>query len=187
MRRLAFLVVAFGLSLSATFAAAEPTLPLPDQSGMSIEYGYNYDPQKEITFLLARLFAIYDYGTIWHQDRPKSLRFKVEGAAGSTLTPAHDLIVSANMLALYYPGKLEDQGLRPYLEAGIGAIYTGFRVEGQGQHVNFNPLLGVGCELLQADGRNLFVALRLHHLSNAGIDHDNRGVNSVELQIGRFF
>jgi len=172
-------------SESARVETPEPSLP--DQYGMSVEYGYTYDPSQQLTFLLARVFAIYDYGTVWRIDRPKALRFKVEGALGSTLTPENDLIASANMLALYYPGKLTGASLRPYLEAGIGIIYTQFRVPGQGLHVNFNPLLGVGCELPQANGKHPFAAIRLHHLSNAEIDHDNRGVNSVELQIGRYF
>jgi len=161
--------------------------PLPDQYGVSAEYGYTFDPGQDITFLLARVFAIYDYGTVWRQDRPKALRFKVEGAIGSTLTPRTDLMVSANMLALYYPGRLTGRSLRPYLEGGIGVIYTEFRVKGQEYHFNFNPLLGVGCELPQQNGRNPFAAIRLHHLSNAGIGPDNRGVNSVELQVGRYF
>ena len=161
---------------------------LPDQYGMSVEYGYAFDPHEDdITFLLARVFAIYDYGTVWRQNRPKALRFKVEGAIGSTLTPDNDLMISANMLALYYPGKLSERSLRPYLEGGIGVIYTEYRVKGQEYHFNFNPLLGVGCELPQQNGKNPFAAIRLHHLSNAGIGHDNRGVNSVELQVGRYF
>ena len=161
---------------------------LPDQYGMSVEYGYAFDPHEDdITFLLARVFAIYDYGTVWRQDRPKALRFKVEGAIGSTLTPDNDLMISANMLALYYPGKLSERSWRPYVEGGIGVIYTEFRVKGQEYHFNFNPLLGVGCELPQQNGKNPFAAIRLHHLSNAGIGHDNRGVNSVELQVGRYF
>lgn len=167
--------------------ASSKEAPLPNQHGMSVEYGYTYDPQQDISFLLARVFAIYDYGTVWHQDRPAALRFKVEGAVGSTLTPANDLMVSVNMLALYYPGRVGGESLRPYVEGGIGAIYTQFRVKGQGLHYNFNPLLGVGCELPQEDGKNPFAAIRLHHISNAGFYHENRGVNSVELQVGRFF
>ena len=155
---------------------------------MSLEYGYAYDPrQQDLTFLLARAFAIYDYGTVWRQTRPAALRFKVEAAVGSTLTPENDLMASVNMLALYYPGRLGGTTLRPYLEGGIGIIYTQFRVPGQGLHFNFNPLLGVGCEVPQADGRNPFAAIRLHHISNAELHRDNRGVNSVLLQLGRFF
>jgi lipid A 3-O-deacylase len=166
---------------------APKVAPLPTQYGMSLEYGYTYDPGEDLSFLLARVFAIYDYGTVWHQDRPAALRFKVEAAAGSTLTPDSNLIVSLNMLALYYPGRLTGATLRPYLEGGIGGIYTEYRVKGQGLHYNFNPLLGVGCELPQTDGKNPFAAIRLHHVSNAGLNHHNRGVNSVELQVGRFF
>ncbi|HEY3307640.1 MAG TPA: acyloxyacyl hydrolase [Desulfuromonadaceae bacterium] len=162
--------------------------PLPDQYGMLAEYGYTYDPQQNISFMLARVFAIYDYGTVWRQDRTKTMRFKVEAALGSTLTPGQELMASANMLALfYYPAKFKDRLFRPYVEAGIGVIYTGFRVKGQGLHYNFNPLLGIGLELPQEEGKNFIVAIRLHHLSNAGIDRQNRGVNSVGLQIGRFF
>jgi lipid A 3-O-deacylase len=162
--------------------------PLPDQYGMSVEYGYTYDPHEDISFVLARVFAIYDYGTIWHTERTEAVRFKVEAAAGSTLTPAADLILSANMLALCYPFQLHGPVLRPYVEGGIGVIYTQYRVDGQGLHLNFNPLLGVGCEMPQKDGKNPFVAIRAHHISNGGIYYNkNRGANSVELQIGRYF
>ena len=160
---------------------------LPDQYGMSAEYGYTYSPRENLKFVMARVFAIYDYGTVWRMNRPKALRFKVEGAVGSTLTPENDFMASANMLALYYPGKLVGRTFRPYVEAGIGVIYTEYRVKGQGLHFNFNPLLGLGCELPQSNGKNPFAAIRLHHFSNAEIDHDNRGVNSVVLQIGRYF
>jgi lipid A 3-O-deacylase len=32
-----------------------------------------------------------------------------------------------------------------------------------------------------------WVSLRLHHISNAGLHRDNRGVNSVLLQAGWYF
>jgi lipid A 3-O-deacylase len=162
-------------------------LILPNQYGISGEYGYAFDPRRDINFVMARVFGIFDYGSIWHQNRPKSLRFKVEGAVGSTVNPAGDFMASANILAMYYPGLRAKQSLRPYVEAGIGVIYTELRVKGQGLHFNFNPLLGVGCELPQQDGKNPFTAIRLHHISNGGIYHENRGVNSVELQVGRYF
>lgn len=177
-------------AIAATAAPDYPATvkPLPNQYGMSVEYGYTYDPHEDISFVLARVFAIYDYGTIWHTQRSEAVRFKVEAAAGSTLTPAADLILSVNMLAMYYPFKLHGPSLRPYLEGGIGAIYTQYRVQGQGLHFDFNPLLGVGCEVPQDDGKNPFMAIRAHHISNGGIDYNhNRGANSVELQLGRYF
>ena len=160
---------------------------LPDQYGLALDYGYVFDPSPDRTFVLARGFAIYDYGTVWHQANcPNSLRFKIEGAIGSTVTPSGDLMASANILAMKYPLGVKGK-LRPYGEAGIGVIYTRFKVVGEGLHFNFNPLLGLGLELPRQDGKNIFAAVRLHHISNGGLDHDNRGVNSVVLQVGRVF
>lgn len=184
------------VSAPAVPAPAETTLVkkvsvedtrLPDQYGLAFDYGFVFDPSPSRTFVLARGFAIFDYGQAWRMENcPNTLRFKVEGAIGSTVIPSSDLIVSANMLAMKYPLGLGGK-VRPYGEAGIGVIYTQFRVKGQGLHFNFNPLLGVGLELLQQDGKNIFGAVRLHHVSNGGLDHDNRGINSVVFQVGRMF
>jgi len=160
---------------------------LPEVHGASLEYGYTFDPDEDVSFVVARFFAIYDYGRIWHNSAPKALRFKVEGAAGSTVTPDASLIASANMLAMYYPWLKPNRTFRPYVEGGIGVIYTGFRVKGEGLHWNFNPQLGVGMELPREDGKNPFAALRLHHISNGNLYHNNRGVNSVLLQVGHYF
>jgi len=159
----------------------------PDRFGMSVELAHVYDPGNDIGFALLTAFGLYDYGKVWRQDRPRELCFKVEGALGSTFRPEARPVASIGMLALYFFDRLATQQLRPYFEAGIGAIYTDFRVEGQGLKVNFNPQLGIGVELLHKDAPSSFVALRLHHLSNGSLYHDNRGVNSLVLQVGRFF
>lgn len=161
--------------------------PLPEQFGMSLEWGYVYDPGPDRTFTMVRAFKIYDYATAWRQKRaPNTLRFKVEGALGTTINPEPDFMASFNILAMKYP--LGYRGsVRPYGEAGIGVIYTQFRVDGQGLHINFNPLLGAGLEFPQPDGRHFFGAIRASHLSNAQLNRDNRGVNAVILQVGRIF
>lgn len=159
----------------------------PDRYGMSVELASVYDPGNDIGFALLTGFGLFDYGKIWHQDRPKELCFKVEGALGSTFRPKARAVASLGMLALYYLDRIATPQLRPYFEAGIGVTYTDFRVDGQGLNFNFNPQLGIGAELLQKDGFASFVALRIHHLSNGSLDHDNRGVNSLVLQLGRFF
>lgn len=159
----------------------------PDRFGMSVELASVYDPGNDINFALLTGFGLFDYGKVWRQDRPKELCFKVEGALGSTFRPETRAVASLGMLALYYLDRIATPQLRPYFEAGIGGIYTDFRVEGQGLRFNFNPQLGIGAELLPRDGSASFVALRLHHLSNGNLYHDNRGVSSLVLQIGRFF
>lgn len=159
----------------------------PDRYGMSVELANVYDPGTDIGFALLTGFGLFDYGKVWRQDRPKELCFKVEGALGSTFRPKARAVASMGMLALYYLDRIATPQLRPYFEAGIGVIYTDFRVEEQGLRFNFNPQLGIGAELLHKDAPSSFVALRLHHLSNGSFYHDNRGVNSLVLQIGRFF
>jgi lipid A 3-O-deacylase len=172
---------------SQAAAANAQDARLPTQYGMAAEYSYSFDPSPHMSSLLARFSAVYDYASVWHQPKaPNTLRFKVEGAVGSNVDPGADLIASINMLALKYPLGL-NRTVRPYGEAGIGIIYTEHRVKGQGLHVNFNPVLGAGLELTQQDGKNWFTALRLYHLSNAMLNHNNRGVNSIAIQAGRFF
>lgn len=159
----------------------------PDRYGMTVELGNSYDPGNDISFALLTGFGLFDYGKVWRQDRPRELCFKVEAGLGSTFRPDGRAMASLDMLALYYFDRIATPHLRPYFEAGIGVIYTDFRVKGQGLRFNFNPQLGLGAELLQQDGPGSFFALRLHHLSNGNLYHDNRGVSSLVLQAGRFF
>lgn len=160
---------------------------VPTRYGMSAEFANTYDPVTDISVVLATGFALFDYGEFWHQDRPKELCFKIEGAIGSRVRPNLRTVASIGMLALYYLDMFADREFRPYVEAGIGAIYTDYQVPGQGLRFNFNPQLGLGAELRRKNGNNLFAAFRLHHFSNAELNHDNRGVNSLVLQVGRFF
>lgn len=148
--------------------------------------GLTYDPNNDIDFVQITGVALFDYETVWRHRAPDPLRFKVELSAGVTSAPKTRAMASANILALYFIERLKTAALRPYVEAGIGLVYTDFQVHGQGLRVNFNPQLGVGAEI-KAGERTWFTALRLHHLSNGGLHHDNRGVNSAVLQVGVFF
>jgi lipid A 3-O-deacylase len=159
----------------------------PDRKGVSLELGSSYDPNFNISSILATVSALYDHGRLWDGVRSHTTWFKLEAVAGSMVRPEARVLASINMLALYYPDFIAISGFRPYLEAGIGGIYTDYRVERQGLRLNFNPQLGAGAELRQENGSLNFVGLRLHHISNGGLHEDNRGVNSLLLQLGRFF
>ena len=168
-------------------AGEENTEEVPDRYGAAAVIGYNYDPSENIVFGLLSGFALYDYDKIWPHAAPEALRFKVELSAGTTLKNEKGAILSAGFLALYYLDSLAGRGLRPYIEGGVGGIFTQWRVEGQGSKVNFNPQIGVGTEFSLGSGPPFLAALRLHHISNAGLADDNRGVNSVVFVLGRFF
>ncbi len=157
--------------------------------GAALAYGNTYDPSGDIGFLLLCGVALFDYDRIWPHRAPQALRFKVEGAAGSTVKSEFRgrFVAALSVFALYYLDGLSGKGLRPYMEGGIGVIYTDFEVEGQGLRFNFNPQFGIGAEFPSGSKNPYFAALRLHHISNAGLDDENRGINSVVFMVGRFF
>ena len=104
---------------------------------------------------------------------------------GAIVEPATRLMTSANMIAqFYYPGTSAKK-VRPYLQGGIGIIYTDYKVEGQGWRFNFNPQLGAGFEF--GPDPAWFIEARVHHISNGGLDEENTGVNSAQFMLGRYF
>jgi lipid A 3-O-deacylase len=163
--------------------AAQATVPA--RYGLAVDYGHGYNP-SDLEFVMLSGVALFDYDAVWPHRAPEALRFKVELSAGSATRPSTRLVASANIFALYYLDMLATGGIRPYVEGGIGGIYTDFQVPGQGSRLNFNPQLGIGAEFEVAGG-TYFTAVRLHHASNAGLASENRGLNSVLMQAGRLW
>lgn len=160
---------------------------VPTRYGAGVVAGASYNP-RGVSFLMINGFALYDYDRVWRHLAPEPLRFKVEGNAGIAFFESEvKLTVAADMLALLYLGIPGKPRVRPYGEAGIGIIYTDFRVEGQGLRVNFNPQAGVGMEFDTAAAGTWYAAVRLHHVSNANLADENRGINSLVVTLGRFF
>jgi hypothetical protein len=88
---------------------------------------------------------------------------------------------------LYYLNFWTGKNIKPYVEAGIGVIYTDYTAEGQAYRLNFNPQAGFGIEIQRKTGQTNFLALRMHHLSNGDLNDDNRGQNSVIIMLGQYF
>jgi lipid A 3-O-deacylase len=174
---------------SANTALSEDTdgSNIPTRYGLAAVFGKTFDPVDNIYFTQLSGFIMWDYDKVWHHWAPDPLRFKVEGTAGLTVSPNIRAMVSVGMMALYYLEFIASDRLVPYLEGGIGAVYTDFQVEGQGSRFNFNPQIGIGMEFKVDSGKPFFTALRLSHISNAGLQDENRGVNSAVWMLGRFF
>jgi hypothetical protein len=160
---------------------------VPTRYGLVVGYGQTYDKSEDIGYALVTGVAEFDYDRIWHHPAPESLRFKVEMTLGATTRPWVRGLASVNMMATCYLDRFANARVRPYVEGGIGVIYTDFKVDGQGLKFNFNPQLGAGMELPTASGQSWFAAIRLHHVSNGGLDRENTGIDSVLLTLGRFF
>ena len=161
----------------------------PTESGIFLNSGYTYDPSDGAIFSQISLFRLYDYDRIWKHKAPDNLRFKVEGSVGSSFLDNNDVkfIANAGVLALLYLDRFETDRIKPYLEAGIGAIYTDYRVTGQDYRFNFNPQAGIGIEFKRKGSQNRFVSLRMHHISNGGFGSLNRGQNSIVFAFGQYF
>ena len=159
---------------------------VPTRFGFGLSYGNSFHPDSKIGFILANYLVMFDYDKIWPHSAPENLRFKLEFSLGSTTTPENWPMGSAAMMALYYLDFLDSEVVRPYIEGGIGLIYTAFRVEGQGSRLNFNPKAGFGFEF-PIGRESLFTSLRWDHLSNAYLNEDNTSIDSVVLMFGAYF
>jgi len=142
-------------------------------------------PSKGTYFSQVSFSTLRPYMLFRKKPAHNKLKMVIESAIGKAWGEYDGVMVSAGMLAHRY---LVDPGarrLRPYVEAGIGLIYTSFRIDGQGLHWNFNPQAGIGLEYLDTDNLRYFSSLRFHHVSNGGLDDDNKGINSIMLTFGR--
>ncbi len=185
-----------GLLVSLCLCCLLPASPVHAQNeagrchetryGVALLAGKVYDPQS-IGLLLVQGQLLLDYSRVFRHRAPESLRLKLEANAGLTTDGRQRALLSLNMLALKYLPRFTSGRWTPYVEAGIGLIYTDFRVDGQGLNFNFNPQAGVGVEYALPSGAALTSALRLHHVSNGNTYHENRGINSVLLMIGYLF
>ena len=191
--RLFFMLVmtfcACSIALSGQAMAAEKAADrnIPPRYGLGLSLGLAYLPSDARNFMNITGFALYDYEDIWPHRAPQQLRFKVEASLGGTLRSDTDVMASAGFLALYYFDGFRTRLLRPFGEAGVGIIYTDYKVRKQGSRLNFNPQAGLGLDITPESGPDFWTSIRLHHLSNAGLKKDNRGVNSLVFQLGIYF
>ncbi|MBE0500499.1 MAG: acyloxyacyl hydrolase [Desulfuromonadales bacterium] len=167
-------------------AAAERETYAPARYGFALLTGSAYDPDL-IGLVLLQGQLLLDYEQIFWHRAPDDMKIKFELNAGLTLDGRERGVLSVNMMALRYYERYALAGATPFVEAGIGLIYTDFRVDGQGLRFNFNPQVGFGFECPLSSGGALTTALRLHHLSNSSFYKENRGVNSALLLIGYLF
>ena len=165
--------------------------PVAPRYGMAVSYANTIGLHDNYGSATITGIGLFDYSSVWGHSAPRALRFKVELTAGARVAGAQperqdgSFLCSANMLALYYLDFLTNEVVRPYIEGGIGLIYTSFQVYNQGSYVNFNPVAGFGVEWFPNDyGPVVFSALRAGHYSNAGLVSPNTGVNSLSMQLG---
>lgn len=156
----------------------------PNLAAFSLKAGNLFTPNDHTHFTLLTYSSLRPYTLLLDEPAHEMLKTKYELSIGYADGDYSGTMVSANMIAHRYltpPSK----GARLYLEGGIGLIYTKFKIPGQGLHLNFNPLMGIGFDLGDARNRRYFVSLRISHISNGGFDRHNKWSDSLVLSIGR--
>ncbi|SDP48668.1 acyloxyacyl hydrolase [Desulforhopalus singaporensis] len=181
------IVTTFFAGLFTAEGSVAFSLSSPEKTGVAISGGSSYDPEPTFDFLQMSLCAIYDYEDIMPHPAPDPLKFKFELNAGGTDHPDTRLLTSFNFYAVYYLYALSAPTMTPYIEGGAGIVYSDFQVEGQGLRLNFNPQAGIGCEWQPHPDHTLFTAFHAYHISNGGLNSDNRGINGVLVQFGYYF
>ncbi len=81
-------------------------------------------------------------------------------------------------------GNIPLDGITPYLELGSGPALEALGVPEQGTWLNFLNFVGAGLGINLDDGAWLECGLRLRHISNAGLDERNYGINSIQVHLG---
>ncbi len=155
---------------------------------VSLNYGITYSPTNNVNFLLTSFRWQYDYEDFWVHSAPDTLKLVLEFAAGSRIRYGERGVISCGAFAQRYLRFLSNKTFQPYVDLGIGIIYTDFQIEDQGLRLNFNPRVSIGTDIrFSQDSPPWFVALRIFHISNGGLHEENTGMNGTMLVIGRYF
>ncbi|MBI3318451.1 MAG: acyloxyacyl hydrolase [Candidatus Omnitrophica bacterium] len=74
--------------------------------------------------------------------------------------------------------------LLPYVNGGLGVLWANVERKETGADINFNSQVGVGARWLITEDLGLILEYRHIHLSNAGIDEKNSGINTHNFLLG---
>jgi lipid A 3-O-deacylase len=76
----------------------------------------------------------------------------------------------------------KDSRFVPYVQVGAGVVYTdAYKDRTQnaiGNSVEFTPQGSIGCHYMINKNWSISAEVIFHHISNAGVDHRNRGINA---------
>lgn len=72
----------------------------------------------------------------------------------------------------------------PYVEGGAGIGYLDFNLRDQSDGFIFAPQIGVGVNYFVTERAAINASWRWHHLSNAGTNQPNNGINGSLIMLG---
>ena len=141
------------------------TAPLDDTSAeyevipILTQFGFDINP-------LARKMKIKPRGTF---------ELVVEPLFNVVINPGTNAEVGCSFLVKYTDNITSR--IAPYLEFGLGMVYTTQKTREQGTQYNFLTNLGLGLQVFLNKDFALTAGYRYRHMSNAGISDSNRGID----------
>lgn len=178
---LGVLVAALVLWGAAPLRAAD-LLPQPGAWAAGLRTGYSVGLRKHAEMIPVNLRIGYTLfkGQKWFLP-PGALEIAAEPFASvmtslqSTKSGSLELGIGLPIFTYYF-----DLGLRvyPYIEGGLGLLYTDLRGYHLGGHFSFQETAGAGVTYFVNDNLALNAGWRFRHISNASLYKDNVGLNS---------
>ncbi|UCF56039.1 MAG: acyloxyacyl hydrolase [Deltaproteobacteria bacterium] len=181
---LSFSLIAFWASVAY---AEDPFQKGATEWGFSVGFGDNFHIEGDVKEDIQFYFLTPSWGKvlrIW--DRFGSSEFLIEGFLSYARQESENRYASGITSLLVHSFKPLGKTVF-FLELGVGILYTNLNPKNFGSSFNFTPQGGIGVRYKIGPGRFLKFSYRFHHISNAGIDEDNRGINSHFFALGISF
>jgi hypothetical protein len=160
-----------------------------DRSGLrhiGFRVGYGYSNQEGVEVIPLYVHAGWLFPEVvdaplrsWNLD----FEYLLEGWIAGVDGPQDAIEVGINPIGFklaYDAG----QTVVPYFSAGVGILYTGLQGLKLGGPFEFDQTAGFGVEIFIEEGLAVTIGYRYRHISNAGIEDDNRGLDTNFGTIG---
>lgn len=155
--------------------------------GVSVGLGDNFhtsslggNVEEDIEFLS----LMFSWAKVFKErDRGRSFQFAVEGFVSHAEQEGESRRVVGAIPFFVYNFKNAGK-IIAFAEAGLGLVYTDLDPERFGSRFNFTLQAGIGFRYRLSHKRFFRFSYRFHHISNAGLDEDNRGIDSNFLIFG---
>lgn len=114
---------------------------------------------------------------------PRGWRFNLEPYVGHVLSPSHRQEFGCSLF-LRWSRPVCTPSLRVFVEAGSGPMALLVDTHEQSTDFNFISQAGAGCAYEFRPGWRVEAGYRRWHVSNAGLDHPNSGVDGNAFLVG---
>ncbi len=176
------------LSVAGSAAFAADLGPLSHKGdrrcGINFGYGYSFESNRDVRFA-----SIYPYLGYTLTDPVGSGIFR--GAAEAILEGTFSYVFKdQNKYAAGFNAGIrynflpDSQHLRPFIQGALGITVTNLDMHHFGSNFNFSSNASCGLQYFFDDIDAISIEYRFFHVSNAGIDDDNSGLNMSNIFIG---